>query len=146
MAEDAPVGVFVVDDQHVFRKVAQEVVAATKNFRVVGEAASGAAALAEVPKTAPDLVLLDVRMPGMNGIETAAHLHQDNPDLVIVLITVEEPPNIPAGLTTCGAATLVRKQDFGPALLRQLWSEHAPPRARRTMSSAEKLVHPPRRA
>jgi DNA-binding NarL/FixJ family response regulator len=121
------IGVLVVDDQLVFRQVAHEVIDATEDFQMLGEAASGAHALAAVTELSPDLVLLDVRMPGMDGIETAARMHAQNPHSVIVLITVEEAPNLPAGLSSCGAAELVRKQDFGPAMLRRLWRSHGRP-------------------
>lgn len=118
------VGVLVVDDQQVFRQAAHEVIDATANFELLGEAASGARALAAVAELHPDLVLLDVRMPGMDGIETATRLHEQHPEAVVVLITVEEPPNIPGGMSSCGAAELVRKQDMGPALLRRVWDTH----------------------
>lgn len=118
------VGVLVVDDQLVFRQVAHEVIDATEEFELLGEASSGAAALAIVAQLDPDLVLLDVRMPGMDGIETASRLHADHPGSVIVLITVDEPPDMPGGVSSCGAAELVRKQDFGPAVLRRVWLAH----------------------
>src|SRR3954471_20964249 len=118
------IGVLVVDDQLVFRQVAHEVIDATEEFEMLGEAASGAHALAAVTELSPDLVLLDVRMPGMDGIETATRMHAQDPRSVIVLITVEEAPNLPAGLSSCGAAELVRKQDFGPAMLRRVWRGH----------------------
>jgi DNA-binding NarL/FixJ family response regulator len=118
------IGVLVVDDQLVFRQAAHEVIAATEEFETLGEAASGEHALAVIAELSPDLVLLDVRMPGMDGIETATRMHAIDPRCVIVLISVEVAPNLPAGLSTCGAAELVRKQDFGPALLRRLWRAH----------------------
>jgi two-component system, NarL family, invasion response regulator UvrY len=124
MATKVPVGVLVVDDQLVFRQVAHEVIDATKDFEMIGEAASGAHALVAAAELHPDLVLLDVRMPGMDGIETAARLRDEQPSSVVVLITVEEAPNLPAGFASCGAALLVRKQDFGPALLRRVWKAH----------------------
>src|SRR3954469_11765244 len=123
------VGVLVVDDQVVFRQAAHEVIDATEQFELLGEAASGLTALIAFDELGPDLVLLDVRMPDMDGIETAAQLHARHPESVVVLITVEDAPDLPAGLASCGAAELVRKQDFGPALLRRLWRAHAPPGA-----------------
>ena len=127
----SPVAVLVVDDQLVFRRVAHEVIDATDDFELVGEAASGQLALEAAGQLHPDLILLDVRMPDMDGLATAARLRQQDPHAVVVLITVEEPPHVPAGLSSCGAAELVRKQDFGPALLRRVWNahgRHAPPR------------------
>jgi DNA-binding NarL/FixJ family response regulator len=124
-----PVGVLIADDQLVFRQVAREVVEATTNFELVAEATSGKQALAAAEKLFPDLILLDVRMPGMDGIETAARIHSAHPEGVIVLVSVEEPPNLPHGTNTCGAAEFVRKQDFGPATLRRVWATHGPGRA-----------------
>src|SRR3954447_18595440 len=69
------VGVVVVDDQLVFRQVARAVIAMTPGFELLGEAPSGEEAIAAVSDLHPDLVLLDVRMPGMDGIETTGHLH-----------------------------------------------------------------------
>jgi DNA-binding NarL/FixJ family response regulator len=116
--------VLVVDDQLVFRQVAHEVIEATEDFEMLGEAASGEHALLMAGELHPDLVLLDVRMPGMDGIETATRLTEEHPAAVVVLITVEDAGNVPAGLSLCGAAELVRKQDFGPALLRRMWRKH----------------------
>lgn len=125
----APVGVLVVDDQPVFRRVAREVIEATGDFAVVGEAASGPIALDAVEELRPDLVLLDVRMDGMDGIETSRRLKALAPGAVVVLISVEDPLNLPGDVGFCGAADLVRKQDFRPALLRRLWRAHGPRRA-----------------
>jgi DNA-binding NarL/FixJ family response regulator len=121
------VGVVVVDDQLVFRQVAREVIELTPGFEMVGDAASGEQGLAVVARLHPDLVLLDVRMPGIDGIETAARLQTEQPDVVVVLISIDEAAQMPRALASCGAAELVRKQDFGPSLLRRLWRRHAPP-------------------
>jgi DNA-binding NarL/FixJ family response regulator len=118
------VGVLVVDDQVVFRQAAREVIEATAEFTLLGEAASGEQALAAADALYPDLVLLDVRMPGMDGIAAATLIHEAHPESVVVLITIEEAPNLPGGVHTCGAAELVRKQDFGPSLLRRVWQAH----------------------
>jgi DNA-binding NarL/FixJ family response regulator len=115
----------VVDDQVVFRQAARAVVDATPNFVLLGEASSGQRALAAVDELDPDLVLLDVRMPGMDGIETATRLRSAHPDSLVVLISLEEPPNLPLEIASCGAATLVRKQDFAPSMLRRLWSAYS---------------------
>jgi two-component system, NarL family, invasion response regulator UvrY len=121
------VGVLGVDDQVVFLEVARDVVAATPGFRWVGGASSGEEALDAVDELAPEVVLLDVRMPGMDGLETARRLSESHPDVVVVLISVEASPALEPAIEASGAATLVRKQEFGPALLRRLWQTHGTP-------------------
>ena len=120
------VGVLGVDDQVVFLDVARDVVAATAGFRWVGGAGSGEEALEAVRDLKPEFVLLDVRMPGIDGIETARRIGEQHPDVVVVLISVEESPAIRPEVEACGAATLVRKQDLRPAMLRRLWLTHRP--------------------
>jgi DNA-binding NarL/FixJ family response regulator len=118
------VDVLTVDDQEIFRAVAREVIDSTPGFHPALEAASGEEALELLPESNPALALVDVRMPGMDGIETARRLIAAAPDLVVVLVSVEEPSNLPSGAGRCGAAALVRKQEFCPALLRELWAAH----------------------
>ena len=72
----------------------------------------------------PQLVLVDVRMPGMDGIETTQRIKERHPSTVVVLISIEGASNTPSGAADCGAAVLVRKQDFGPAKLREIWNKH----------------------
>jgi two-component system invasion response regulator UvrY len=115
------IGVLGVDDQVVFLDVARDVVAATPGFRWVGSASSGEEALEAVRDLEPEFVLLDVRMPGMDGIETARRICESHPDVVVVLISVEESPAIRPAIEASGAAALVRKQELRPAMLRRLW-------------------------
>jgi DNA-binding NarL/FixJ family response regulator len=115
------VGVLAVDDQSIFLDVAREVVAATPGFSWVGGATCAEEALDAVRKLGPQLVLMDVRMPGMDGIEAAHRISEAHPDTVIVLISIEESPAITPAIEASGAATLVRKQELGPAMLRRLW-------------------------
>jgi DNA-binding NarL/FixJ family response regulator len=120
------VGVVTVDDQAVFRGAALEVIEATAGFTSVGEASCGEEALAVVDEREPELVLVDVRMPGMDGIETARRIKESHPYVVVVLISIEDPASVSAAAAASGAAALVRKQDFGPGLLRGLWRGHGP--------------------
>jgi len=115
----------IVDDLSSFRRVARAVIDATPGFEAVRDAASGPEALTYADELRPDLVLLDVRMPEMGGIEAAARLHESHPDTVIVLISLEELPNA-RPVTSCGAAAFLRKRDFGTGMLRSLWERHRP--------------------
>jgi len=117
------VRVLTVDDQAVFRRVARDVIDATAGFESVGEAAGGEEGLEAVDRLVPELVLLDVRMPGLNGIEVARQIVAKHPEMVVVLISIEQRIDVPS-IAQLGRVPLVRKQDFGPKLLRRLWKEH----------------------
>ena len=120
-----------VDDQPIFRRVARSLIAATPGFEQVGEAASGPEALELAAVLQPDLVLVDVRMKGMDGIETARRLGEVDPDAVVVLISMEEVPDLPASAAAVGAAAYMRKQDLSARALRELWTVHGHPPAHR---------------
>src|SRR3954453_21012961 len=113
------VGVLIVDDQPFFRSAAREVVGALPGFHAVAEAASGPEAVAAVGELHPELVLLDVRMPGMDGIEAARQITASHPATVVILISIEDTLGVPSNAQTCGAAAVIRKQDFGPSVLRE---------------------------
>ena len=117
------VRVLTVDDQAVFRRVARDVIDATPGFDPIGEAGSGDEGLQAVELLAPDLVLLDVRMPGMSGVEVARRLAAMHPELPVVLISVEERIDVPSA-GQLESIPLVRKQEFGPRLLTRLWDEY----------------------
>jgi DNA-binding NarL/FixJ family response regulator len=117
------VTVLAVDDQEIFRRVARGLIAATPGFEQVGEAASGPEALELAARVHPDLVLMDVRMPGMDGIETARQLAQSDNRAVVVLISVGEPP---PSVTFEVADAYLRKQDLTTASLCEIWRAHRP--------------------
>ena len=113
-----------VDDQAVFRGIAREVIDATPGFESVGEAASGEEALTAVARLEPELVLLDVRMPDLDGVEVARRLHATHPDTLLVLISIEDAIDLPSAGRVADDVPLVRKQDFGPRLLKRIWRDH----------------------
>jgi DNA-binding NarL/FixJ family response regulator len=116
------VRVLTIDDQPIFRALAREVIEATTGFSSVGEAPDGESGIEAVGRLGPDLVLLDVRMPGLSGIEVARRLVAMHPEVAVVLISIEERIDVPSA-AQLDAIPLVRKQDFGPRLLRRLWDE-----------------------
>jgi CheY-like chemotaxis protein len=117
----------VVDDHQPFRRVACEAAAATCRFRVVGEAGSGEEAFGVVAATRPDLVLMDVRMPGMGGVEATRRLVRCHPGLVVWLVTADVTTGLGDLADACGAAAVVDKRDMVPRRLRDLWDDGGRP-------------------
>ena len=112
----------VVDDQKVFRDVMRAVVEATPGLRLLGEAASGEEALRAVEALTPQLVLVDVRMPDMDGLELARILFERNPAPVVLLVSAQSPPPTCLPRRTDGTAVaFVVKEHLCPALLLEFW-------------------------
>ena len=121
-----PIRVMTVDDQPMFRAVARELIEAMGGFDPVLEAASGPEALEAAERLDPQLVLVDVRMPGMNGIETSRRLTARNASTVVVLVTSGETTDVARDARSCGAVALLAKQNINPAVLRGIWTIHGP--------------------
>ena len=133
------VTVLTVDDQAVFRRAARELIAATPGFEQVGEAASGREALELAAALRPDLVLLDVRMRRWTAIETARRLLAADPETVVVLISMDEIPEIASAVAsgappTC--ASRISRRDAARGLGRA--------RGRRSTADAQRVGTRPR--
>jgi two-component system, NarL family, invasion response regulator UvrY len=114
------VRVLVVDDQAPFRRAARSVLAAADDFELVGEASSGEEALELAASLRPDLVLLDIKMDGIGGIEAARSIAQTNPEATTILVSTYREEDLPTGVRTCGAAAYLHKSDFDARALRAL--------------------------
>jgi len=115
----ADVRVLIVDDQEPFRRAMAAVVAATDGFSIAGSAASGEESLAAVAEQQPDLVLMDVNLPGIDGIEAARRLTADPDGPVVVLLSTYDVDQV--DLEGSGAAAYVAKADLGPDRLSAAW-------------------------
>ena len=115
------VTVLVVDDQDPFREAMRDMVAGADGFTLIGEARSGEEATRAAGMLAPELVLMDVMMPGMGGIAAAQAILNVRPETLVVLISVDDPSLYPGTDSLGEAVACVRKQDLKPSRLRELW-------------------------
>jgi DNA-binding NarL/FixJ family response regulator len=113
--------VLVADDQAPFRRAARSVLTATAGFQLVGEATSGEEAVALVDSLRPDLVLMDIKMAGIGGIEAARSITAAYPETMTILLSTYREEDLPPEARTCGAAAYLHKSDFGGRVLRELW-------------------------
>ncbi len=119
----APLPVLVVDDQAPFRSAMKAVLRRTTEFELVGEAANGSEAIELADQLNPALVLMDINMPGMNGIEATRHLVSTHPDVVVILCSTYDAGDLPAEVATSGARAYLNKENLGAESLRRLWEE-----------------------
>jgi DNA-binding NarL/FixJ family response regulator len=117
---DAQVRVLVVDDQDPFRRAMSAVVDETEGFAVVGAVASGEESVAAAAALRPDLVLMDINLPGIDGIEAAGQISRAGTAPVVVLLSTYDEDDF--DLTGCGAAAYISKSALSPARLLQVWS------------------------
>jgi pilus assembly protein CpaE len=116
------VSVLIVDDQAPFRRAAAAVVKVTGGFDVVGEAGSGEEAVELAETLAPQLVLMDINMGGISGIEATRRITSVSPDVVVVLLSTYQADDLPADAGMSGAVAYVNKEDFGPQVLQDVWA------------------------
>jgi DNA-binding NarL/FixJ family response regulator len=121
------VGVLVVDDQLPFRLAARAVVRRADGFELVGEAATGEEAIEMVAELHPELILMDINMPGINGIEATRQIVANAPDTVVFLCSTYQLSDLPADAATSGARAYINKEEMGADVLADLWSRRDSP-------------------
>jgi two-component system invasion response regulator UvrY len=109
--------VLVVDDQRPFRVAARGLLATVAELTVVGEATTGEEAVELAVRLRPRLVLMDVRLPGIDGIEATRRILALAPSTVVVLVSTHRQADLPRGWATCGAAAFLRKEDLDVDML-----------------------------
>ena len=120
------VRVLIVDDQEPFRMAARMVVEVTDGFEVVGEAETGEDSVTMAEELKPDLVLMDVNLPGINGLDATRQILAGAIDgsgavVVLLLSTYEEEEYAPRA-AECGASAYIPKAVFGPDRLEAAWA------------------------
>jgi len=111
--------ILVVDDHPTFRATARTLLEA-EGFDVVGEAADGTEALEKARELKPDVVLLDVQLPDIDGFEVASRLRANGSSPEIVLVSSRDAADYGEVITTCGARGFVPKAELSGTSLRAI--------------------------
>lgn len=109
--------VLLVDDNLQFASAATRFLSLIGRLDVVGHARSGREALEQVDRLHPDVVIMDVMMPDMDGLEATRHLKRTNAATRIVILTLHDSPEYRNRAREVGADGFVSKEEFGTALL-----------------------------
>ena len=105
----APVRVLIADDQSLIRLGFRMVLDAADGIEVVGEAGDGAEAIAATERLRPDVVLMDVRMPGVDGIAATARIARDHPEVRVLVLTTFDLDEYAFGALRAGAGGFLLK-------------------------------------
>jgi two-component system, NarL family, invasion response regulator UvrY len=115
------VRVWVVDDQPGFRRATAAALDAAQGFVMAGECDTGESAVELIPSLCVDIVLMDIHMPGIGGIEAARRLLAKRPDLTVVLMSTYDVDDLPAAARSCGAASYLHKERLSERSLSRIW-------------------------
>jgi two-component system invasion response regulator UvrY len=118
---DERVRVWVVDDQPSFRRATAATLDAMDDFVMAGECETGETAVDLIRDVDADIVLMDIHMPGIGGIEAARRIRTARTDVMVVLMSTYDVDDLPAAAADCGAVSYLHKERLSPDLLRRIW-------------------------
>lgn len=117
------VRVLIVDDQQPFRSAARMVVELADGFEVVGEAETGEDGVVQARSLAPDLVLMDVNLPGIDGLEATRRIKASaGAAQVVLVLSTYESGDYASKATDAGASAFIPKSEFAPDALEAVWA------------------------
>jgi DNA-binding NarL/FixJ family response regulator len=103
------VRVLVVDDHPAFRKALTSALNMVEGFEVAGEAGGGVAACEEADQLEPDVILMDLSMPDLSGIDAMKVIHESKPDMPVVILTAHADPGVEREAREAGASGFLAK-------------------------------------
>jgi DNA-binding NarL/FixJ family response regulator len=126
-ADPDVVRVLVVDDQPPFRAAARAVIARVQGFEIAAEATSGEEAVEIVDRLRPSVVLMDINMGAMDGLEATKIITTAHPETFVILVSTYTEDEMPPAARSCGAMAYVNKDELSPRVLRRLWEAGGDP-------------------
>src|ERR1700681_2534604 len=105
-----PFTVLLVDDHKIMRDGIKAILGRGEEFRVVGEAENGTDAVQAVKRQRPQLVLMDIGLPGLNGLETTAEILRGNPECKVVILSMYEDEHSVVSAIRAGARAFILKK------------------------------------
>jgi DNA-binding NarL/FixJ family response regulator len=110
----------IVDDHEIFRRGLRALLEPCSEWQICGEAVDGMDAVEQCKSLKPDIVVLDVSMPRLNGLEAARLIRKEKPEPQIVIITQHDSPQIRSAALEAGAHAFVTKSAVGSDLVSAL--------------------------
>lgn len=121
LTDPSRVRVMIVDDQPPFRAAARAVIERVPEFEIIAEVASGEEAVAVSGTAAPQLILMDINMGELGGVDATRLVLESDPTIKVILVSTYELDDLPAGARTSGAIAYVNKDELSPRVIRRLW-------------------------
>ena len=112
--------IFIADDHEIFRRGLRSLLESHSGWEVAGEAADGAKAVEDALRLRPDVTVLDVSMPGLNGLDAMRQLLKSEPNMKIVILSQYEPAFLERSALEAGAKAYLTKTDVGQRLIRAI--------------------------
>jgi len=129
---DAQIRVLIADDHALVREGTRELLARETDLEVVGEAADGAEAIELAGRLLPDVVVIDIGMPGINGVEATARIKAEHPEVGVLVLTVQDDEQYVYAILEAGAAGYLLKDIHGSQLVEAV----------RSVRAGEGVLHP----
>lgn len=124
--ETPEVRVLIVDDQEAYREAVRLVVELTDGFSVVGVAEDGESSVDLAHELRPDLVLMDVNLPGIDGLEATRQILSRGDGVQVVVLSTYEPSEYAPRATAAGAIAYIAKSALDPDSLEEAWGARTP--------------------
>lgn len=112
--------IFIADDHEIFRRGLKSLLESRPGWQICGEAADGLGAVKQALQLEPDVVVLDVSMPGLNGLDATRRIMAERPESRVVILSQHEPSFLETSALEAGARVYLTKTDVGQKLVRAI--------------------------